>query len=95
MRVRLSADARDDLKSVRDHVAGNADPVIAASVIARIGTVMMTLASFPGIGHDGIVGGTSEMAVPRLPYVLVYRIEMNDTEDELVVLRVFHTARDR
>ena len=95
MRVRLSLDARNDLLTIRDHIADTTDPVIAARVVARFDAILTTLASFPSIGHDGTAKGTREMLTPRIPYVVVYRIEMTDAEDELVVLRVYHTSRGR
>jgi hypothetical protein len=35
--------------------------------------------------------GTLERIVARTPYVIVYRIDLGD-EDELIVLRVYHAA---
>jgi plasmid stabilization system protein ParE len=40
------------------------------------------------------VNGTLERIVPRSPYVIVYRIDLGD-RDELVILRVYHAAQDR
>jgi len=34
------------------------------------------------------------VTVPHFPYIIVYRIDMGD-EDELVILGIFHGARDR
>lgn len=95
MRVRLTEAAADDLDGISSHVALHADAVIAEHVIARIGVLISTLSAYPHIGHDGAVAGTFEMLVPRLPFVIVYRIDFNDDDNELIVLRVFHTAQRR
>lgn len=95
MKLRVTHDARDDLEGLRSHIVANAGAGIADMVIGRIGTGLSTLAAFPHIGHGGHVPGTFEMVVPRLPFVVVYRVDFNDIERELVVLRVYHTARDR
>ena len=39
-------------------------------------------------------GGTREIVVPGLPYIIVYRIDIGDA-DELVILGIFHGAQDR
>jgi hypothetical protein len=53
-----------------------------------------TLEAFPRLGHAGHVDGTLERIVPRTPHVIVYRIDLGD-EDELVILRVYHVAQER
>lgn len=51
------------------------------------------LQSFPGIGRAGLVPGTLEWTVPRLPYALVY--ELDGVRDQVTVIAVFHGAQDR
>jgi hypothetical protein len=41
------------------------------------------------------VPGTYDKAVPRTPFVIVYRIDRGDREEELVILRVPHVAQNR
>jgi toxin ParE1/3/4 len=43
------------------------------------------------MGHGGRVPGTQEWLVRGLPYILVYQIDPN----EVLILGVFHAARDR
>jgi plasmid stabilization system protein ParE len=38
--------------------------------------------------------GSSYVRSPRVPYLIVYRIDLNGL-DELVILRVYHGAQDR
>ncbi len=95
MRVRLSGAARDDLHSFRSFMHERGDALIAETIIGRIGATITTLADFPHLGRAGHRPGTLELLIPRLPFVLVYRIDISDRGDDLVVLRVFHTSRDR
>jgi toxin ParE1/3/4 len=48
---------------------------------------------FPQLGRVGIVPGTYEWTVPRLPYIIVH--ELNEESEEIVVLGVFPGAQDR
>ncbi len=64
-------------------------------MIERIRKTVALLAILPRTGHDGIVAGTFEKVVPRVPYVIVFRVDSNEASRELVLLRVYHTARDR
>ena len=36
-----------------------------------------------------------QKGVPRVPYLIIYPIDVAGGTSELIVLRVFHTARDR
>jgi len=45
------------------------------------------------MGHIGREPGTFEWVVPRLPYIVVYTVDVEN--DVLEVLAVFHTRRDR
>jgi toxin ParE1/3/4 len=51
------------------------------------------LGKFPQLGRVGIVPGTYEWTVPRLPYIIVH--EVNEESEEIVVLGVFHGAQNR
>lgn len=93
MRVRLTEDAASDLHNIKAFLSGQS-AVIAERVLYQIANVLGRLQAFPRLGHLGIVDGTLERIVPRTPYVIVYRIDVGD-QDELVVLRVYHVAQDR
>jgi plasmid stabilization system protein ParE len=94
MKVRVTDDAAADLRQIKDFISRD-KPGAAAGAIERIRRCIGLLAVLPRLGHGGIVPGTFEKSVPRVPYVIVYRIEKSDTPHELVVLRVYHTAQDR
>ena len=46
------------------------------------------------MGRAGRVAGTHEWVVRGLPYIIVYEIGTIDP-DELLILGIFHGARDR
>jgi len=60
----------------------------------RLIETVKLLSALPRLGHVGRREGTRELTVPHLPYIIVYRIDMGD-EDELVILGIFHGARDQ
>jgi toxin ParE1/3/4 len=61
--------------------------------VARTFAETDRLGEFPELGHVGIVPGTYEWTVPGLPYVIVH--ERAADKDEVIILGVFHGARDR
>lgn len=61
--------------------------------IARVRDAAEQLGDHPRIGHAGTATDTLEWVVTGLPYVIVY--EINDTDDEVVVLGIYHGAQIR
>lgn len=94
MRLRLTEDAASDLEGIKK-LSADVDVILATRVIAQIGNVLTLLARYPHIGHEGRRPRSFEMLVPRLPIVVVYRIDVGARGEELIVLRVYHTRRDR
>lgn len=68
-------------------------PQSADSVVGRILESADRLGHFPFMGHLGRAPGTYEWVVPGLPYIVVYKI--NVEHDELEVVAVFHGAQNR
>jgi plasmid stabilization system protein ParE len=93
MKVRVTDDAASDLHTIKAFLSDQS-VVVAERVLDEIGSVIRRLRTFPRLGHLGVVDGTLERIVPRTPYVIVYRIDVGD-QDELIVLRVYHAAQDR
>ena len=54
-----------------------------------IRTAVSHLAQFPEGGRQGRVTGTRELVVPRLPFIVVYRVTGNHVD----VLAILHGAR--
>ena len=94
MIVRVTDDAADDLQGIKAFIEER-DAAAADRVMEQIRRSIEMLGQWPRVGHDGIVPGTYDKAVPRTPFVIVYRIDHGDREEELVILRVPHAAQDR
>jgi plasmid stabilization system protein ParE len=90
MKIRLSKAAISDLRETQAYISLDS-PVTARQVVVRLQKAVELIAERPEIGRllDG--GGTREWSVPRLPYVIPYRV----TGSGLKVLRFWHTSRDR
>jgi toxin ParE1/3/4 len=44
---------------------------------------------FPYSGRQGIIPGTYELVVPKLPYIVVYRVA-----EHVEIVSIFHTSTD-
>lgn len=60
------------------------------SIVQRIVSSVERLASFPFSGRIGKIQGVRELLVKDLPYIIHYQVE----QDEVLILRVIHSARD-
>ena len=72
---------------------GHERPAAASRVIDLILESTERLVRFPSMGHAGRVAGTLEWVVPGLPYIVVCTVD--ESQDELAVIAVFHGAQDR
>ena len=92
MKLVIRDRARDDLDAIYAWIAKDA-PKVADVVVARILRSARILSRFPYIGRPGKIAGTHEWPVPRLPYLIVYRVDVDNTVVHIEA--VLHTARDR
>ena len=90
MRVIIREAAYDDLDRIYAWIAKDR-PRTADAVIAAILKSTERLGRFPYIGHDGSAPGTYERVIPKLRYIVVYRI--SGTEDLIFVDAVFQGAQ--
>ncbi len=88
--IRWTGPARDDLAELRAFLAER-DPGLASRATLAVLDRVEWLAARPNTGRPGRVAGTREWSLRRPPYVIVYRVVGDDVE----ILRIFHTARDR
>lgn len=88
--VQWSDDALDDLERQVVHIAKD-NPAAARRVAKRIRETGDALGEF-ATGHPGRVAGTYEKSVNRLPYIIAYAL--NDDDTVLTVLHVVHTSRN-
>jgi len=78
--------AINDLAALRAYIERD-DPATAQRVaLHSIHNVEVLLANSPEMGRPGRVPGTGELAIPRTPFVVPYRLD----GDTIQVLRTFH-----
>ena len=92
MKVRYTIDALLHIAAIHSYI-NERNPVAAARVVGRIRSAAERLGESPEIGHVGAASGTREWAVVGLPYVIVH--ELNEMENEIVVLGIYHGAQLR
>lgn len=88
MNLRYTRRALAHLAEIRAYIEQDR-PAAAASVGASIRDAVSRLTQFPDIGRPGRVDGTRELVVPRLPFIVVYRV----TGSHVDVLAILHAAR--
>jgi len=81
------------------HIAGirfyieQRSPQAAIHIAERVFAEADRLGEFPQLGRIGVVPGTYEWTVPRLPHIIVH--ELDEDSDEVIVVGVFHGAQAR
>jgi toxin ParE1/3/4 len=88
MRVRWLRTASRNLDAAIEYIARD-DPDAAAKVYAQIRESVAALAEQPSMGRPGRIIGTRELVIGKYPYIVPYRIQDNEVQ----ILRVFHTSR--
>lgn len=73
---------------IGDHIAKDS-PAAANKVIRRLRSIAENLRSHPEIGRAGRIGGTRELVLADMPYIIVYRV----TEANVEILTVIHTSQ--
>ena len=90
MKVLFSKDAQRDIAGIYDYIHER-NPTAAAKVVLAIRAATHRLDHFPLSGRNGGTPNTREIVVPKLPYIIVYRIKLDCAE----IVAVFHAAEDR
>lgn len=90
MKYRISRRANTDIERVCDHIAQER-PDAAERLDEQIHKTIQLLAEFPKLGHTRADVKDKRYLFRAVgSYIIAYRIE----QDELVVVRVVHGARD-
>jgi len=92
MRVRFTLEALIHIAGIRLYIEQRS-PQPAIYIAERIFAEAGRLGEFPQLGRIGIVPGTYEWTVPRLPYIIVH--ELDEDSDEVIVIGIFHGAQAR
>jgi plasmid stabilization system protein ParE len=92
MKVRYTVDALLHIAAIHAYI-NERNPMAATRVIARIHAAAERLGENLRMGHAGAAPGTREWVVRGLPYVVVH--ELNEADDEIVILGIYHGAQLR
>jgi len=90
MRIRWTPAAAADLQQISDYLKDH-HPRYRQPTMRKLYDAIGTLKKWPQSGRIGREAGTRELLVSPLPYVCVYRV----TEQNVEILRIYHTAQDR
>jgi len=88
LRVIWRAAARRDLVKILGHIADE-NPLAARQLARELVIAADSLSMFPRRGRPGLTPGTRELMIVR-PYILIYEID-----DDVAILRIWHSAQDR
>jgi len=88
VKIRYTRRALAHLAEIRAYIEQNR-PGAAKAVGESIRAAVSHLVQFPEAGRLGRVDGTRELVIPRLPFIVAYRIK----DDHVDVLAILHTAR--
>lgn len=91
--ARFTSRSLAHLSNIRARIASDR-PLAAEFVRGRILQTIERLRTLPHLGRTGRRQGTREFVVAGLPYLIVYRVDIGDA-DEIVILAVRHQRMDR
>jgi toxin ParE1/3/4 len=92
MRIRWTTLALNDLKIISGRIERQRNLATANRVCRAIYDTVQILRRFPESGKPGIEEETREFVVPKLPYIVVYRVL---SAGAVQILRIWHGAQDR
>ena len=87
--LRIAAPAAQDLADLVDFIAQD-NARAAENTYRAIVETARKLPQFPALGRAGRHPNTREVKVADLPYLIVYTVG----PDAVIVVAIFHTARD-
>jgi len=90
MKWRLVRKAGRDLIEIDAYISLES-PGTALAVAEKLRKAFRLIADRPDIGRPTSISNIREWSVPRLPYLIPYRIRTTHIE----ILRVWHTSRQR
>jgi addiction module RelE/StbE family toxin len=92
MRIRWTTLALNDLKLISVRIERRLSLAGANRVCRAIYDTVQILRRFPESGKVSVGEGTREFVVPKLPYIVVYRVLGSGAVE---ILRIWHGAQDR
>ena len=88
MKVTYRLEALQDLDRHRAYIL-DPNPNAAQRIADTLRHSISRLELFPYSGRQGIIPGTYELVVPKLPYIVVYRVA-----EYVEIISIFHTSTD-
>jgi addiction module RelE/StbE family toxin len=88
VKIRWTAIAADDLKSVHEYLSEHA-PARVDAIVDRILAGIDALEQYPNLGRRGRLDGTRELVITGTPFIVFYRLRKSQVE----ILGVLHAAR--
>ena len=89
--VRFSNQALADLEEITAYLEPR-NAAAARKVVNRIEELCFALGDMAGLGRPSEVEGARKLLVSQWPYKIIHEIGVNP--DRIVILRVYHGARD-
>jgi toxin ParE1/3/4 len=89
MRVRWTLPAADDLEGIKNYLQKHY-PHFAEPTVRTIYQRVRSLKATPNLGRPGHRGGTRELTLTPLPYVVVYAVKAESVE----ILHIYHGAQE-
>ena len=90
MLINWSKYAHADILETLTYFASIEDRETGQEIVDKLFASTNILESFPFSGKQGRIEGTRELVIPKLPYILIYRIISSDVVE---IARVFHTSK--
>jgi toxin ParE1/3/4 len=81
--------ANSQLNQAHDYIASANGEEIAARIMEQIISTVQRLESFPMLGRQGRVAGTSELVIANTPFIATYTL----AKDRIVILALYHGAQ--
>jgi toxin ParE1/3/4 len=88
VKIRWTAIAADDLKSVHEYLSERA-PTRVDAIVDRILDGIDVLEQYPNLGRQGRIDETRELVITGTPFIVFYRLRKGQVE----ILGVLHAAR--
>jgi hypothetical protein len=93
MKIRFARSAAKSLAELFRAAEYN-DDALRTAAASRLRAFAHALCRLPYVGHIGLAPGTLQLRVPELPLVIVYGVEIGDT-DQVVILGIYHVHQQR
>jgi addiction module RelE/StbE family toxin len=88
MRIRWSPEAAVDFAGIVEYIRTQS-PATAERIARSIYDSVTSLDTFPERGRPGKIGGTRELVLTPLPFVVVYRVRQELVE----IVRIVHGSQ--